>query len=73
MQAFASPNTDILLGGGILWEICWQRKNEDMHSQMVMLPPLGWSDPCLQEYLPADVIEALMRKYGLQNEKFLYD
>ena len=73
MQVFASPNTDILLGGGILWEINWQRKNEDMHSQMIMLPPLGWSDPCLQEILPADVIEALMRKYGLQNEKFLYD
>ena len=73
MQVFASPNTEIMLGGGILWEINWQRKNEDMHSQMVMLPPLGWSDPCLQEYLPADVIEALLRKYGLQNEKFLYD
>ena len=56
MQVFASPNTDILLGGGILWEICWQRKNEDMHSQMVLLPPLGWADPCLQELLPADVI-----------------
>ena len=40
---------------------------------MIMLPPLGWSDPCLQEYLPADVIQELMRKYGLQNEKFLYD
>ena len=44
-----------------------------MHSQMVLLPPLGWSDPILQEVLPADVIEALLRKYGLQNEKFLYD
>jgi len=73
MQVFASPNTEILLGGGILWEVCWQRKNEDMHSAMIMLPPLGWSDPLLQEFLPADVIEALMRKYGLQNEKFLYD
>ena len=29
--------------------------------------------PMLAEYLPADVIEALLRKYGLQNEKFLYD
>ena len=73
MQVFASPNTEILLGGGILWEINWQRKNENMHSQMVLLPSLGWSDPSLQEFLPADVIEALMRKYGLQNEKFLYD
>ena len=73
MQVFASPNTDILLGGGILWEVNWQRKNEDMHSQMIMLPPLGWSDPSLQEYLPADVIEALLKKYGLQNGKYLYD
>ena len=48
MQVFASPNTEIMLGGGILWEISWQRKNEDIHSQMVMLPPKGWSDPCLQ-------------------------
>ena len=73
MQVFASPNTDILLGGGILWEINWQRKNEDMHSTLVNLPSLGWSDPDLQEFLPADVIEALLRKYGLQNEKFTYD
>ena len=73
MQVFASPNTDILLGGGILWEINWQRKNEDMHSTLVNLPSLGWSEPDLQEFLPADVIEALLRKYGLQNEKYLYD
>lgn len=73
MEVFASPNTDILITGGILWEICWQRKNEDMHSQTIRLPPLGWSDPCLQEFIPADVIHALIRKYGLQNEKFLYD
>ena len=59
MQVFASPNTDILLGGGILWEISWQRKNEDMHSTLDNLPPLGWSDPDLLEFLPADVIEAL--------------
>jgi len=73
MQVFASPHTEFLLSGAILWEVCWQRKNEDMHSTLVNLPPLGWSDPDLQEFLPADVIEALLRKYGLQNEKFLYD
>ena len=73
MQVFASPRTEFLLSGAILWEVCWQRKNEDMHSQVVMLPSLGWSDPDLQKFLPADVIEALLRKYGLQNEKYLYD
>ena len=73
MQVFASPRTEFLLSGAILWEVCWQRKNEDMHSPLVNLPSLGWSDPDLQEFLPADVIEALLRKYGLQNEKFTYD
>ena len=38
MQVFASPNTDILLGGGILWEINWIIKelggiNVDMTSK----------------------------------------
>jgi len=68
MKVFASPNTEIMLGGAILWEISWQRKDEDMFSQLVQLPPLGWSDPILQEFLPEDVIEALITKYGL-NEK----
>jgi len=72
MQVFATPNTEIMLGGGILWEICWQRKNEDMHSQLVMLPAKGWSDPSLEDLLPADVIFHLLRKYGLQNQKFDY-
>tara|TARA_B100001989_G_C24334039_1_gene361518 strand:+ start:306 stop:509 length:204 start_codon:yes stop_codon:yes gene_type:complete len=67
MQVFASPNTEILLGGAILWEVNWQRKNEVMQSQMIMLPPKGWSDPMLEEFLPSDVIEALLKKYGLQN------
>ena len=68
MKVFASPNTEIMLGGAILWEISWQRKDEDMFSQLVQLPPSGWSDPILQEFLPEDVIEALITKYGL-NEK----
>jgi len=57
-----------MLGGAILWEISWQRKGEDMFSQLVQLPPSGWGDPILQEFLPEDVIEALITKYGL-NEK----
>ena len=73
MKVWASPNIEIKLGGGILWEVNWQRPNEDMHSQLVLLPPLGWSDPILSEVLPSDVIQALLKKYGLQNEKFLYD
>jgi hypothetical protein len=68
MKVFASPNTEIMLGGAILWEISWQRKDEDMFSQLVQLPPSGWGDPILQEFLPEDVIEALITKYGL-NEK----
>jgi hypothetical protein len=68
MKVFASPNTEIMLGGAILWEISWQRKDEDMFSQLVQLPPQGWSDPILQEILPKDVIEALIIKYEL-NEK----
>ena len=68
MKVFASPNTEIMHGGAILWEISWQRKGEDMFSQLVQLPPSGWGDPILQEFLPEDVIEALITKYGL-NEK----
>ena len=68
MKVFASPNTEIMLGGSILWEISWQRKGEDMFSQLVQLPPSGWSDPILQEFLPKDVIEALITKYGLHEK-----
>tara|TARA_R100001463_G_scaffold37527_2_gene80611 strand:+ start:153 stop:359 length:207 start_codon:yes stop_codon:yes gene_type:complete len=68
MKVFASPNTEIMLGGAILWEISWQRKGEDMFSQLVQLPPKGWLDPDLVDVLPKDVIEALIKKYNF-NEK----
>ena len=68
MKVFAKPNNEIMLGGAILWEITWQRKNEDMVGQVIQLPPRGWSDPLLKEHLPEDVIEALITKYEL-NEK----
>ena len=68
MKVFASPNTEIMLGGAILWEIYWQRKNEDMFSQLVQLPPRGWSDPLLKKILPKDVIEALIIKYELHEK-----
>ena len=68
MKVFASPNTEIMLGGSILWEISWQRKGEDMFSQLVQLPLGGWSDPLLKKILPEDVVEALINKYDL-NEK----
>ena len=68
MKVFASPNTEIMLGGFILWEISWQRKGEDMFSQLVQLPLGGWSDPLLKKILPEDVVEALITKYDL-NEK----
>ena len=68
MKVSAKPNNEIMLGGAILWEVTWQRKGEDMFSQMIMLPQYGWSDPLLKEHLPEDVIEALITKYEL-NEK----
>ena len=68
MKVFASPNTEIMLGGAILGEIYWQRKNEDMFSQLVQLPPGGWSDPLLKKILPKDVIEALIIKYELHEK-----
>jgi len=51
-----------------LWEVCWQRKGEDMFSLMVQLPPKGWLDPDLVDVLPKDVIKALIKKYNF-NEK----
>ena len=68
MKVFASPNTEIMLGGAILWEICWQRKAQDMFSQLVQLPPGGWSDPLLKKILPEDVVEALITKYELHEK-----
>jgi len=68
IKVFASPNTEILLSGGILWEVCWKRKGEDMFSLMVQLPPKGWLDPDLVDVLPKDNIEALIKKYNF-NEK----
>ena len=52
MKVFATPNTEIMLGGSILWEVTWQRKDEDMFGQVIQLPPKGWSDPLLKQYCP---------------------
>ena len=68
MKVFASSNTEIMLSGAILWEVSWQRKGEDMFSQMIMLPPSGWSDPLLKEVLPEDVIKASITKYDLNGK-----
>ena len=65
IKVFAKPNNEIMLGGAILWEVTWQRKNEDMFGQVIQLPPKGWSDPLLKEVLPEDVIKALITKYEL--------
>ena len=65
IKVFASPNTEIMNSGNILWEICWQREGEQMFSKMVTIPPNGWRDPILNEFLPKDVIKALIKKYGL--------
>ncbi len=68
MKVFAKPNNEIMLGGAILWEVTWQRKDEDMFSQLIQLPPGGWSDPLLKKILPKDVIEALITKYQLHEK-----
>ena len=65
IKVFASPNTEIMSSGNILWEICWQREGEQMYSKLVTRPPNGWQDPILNEFLPEDVIQALIKKYGL--------
>ena len=70
IKVFASPNTEIMnnwegWNGNILWEICWQREGEQMQSKLVTRPPNGWRDPILNEFLPEDVIQALIKKYGL--------
>ena len=70
IKVFASPNTEIMNSGNILWEICWQREGEQMYSKLVTRPPNGWRDPILNELqpLPEDVIEELIKKYNF-NEK----
>ena len=63
MKVFATPNTEVMLGGGIVWEVNWQRKNEDMLGTIFQLPKKGWNDPLLLEILPKDVLDALKEKY----------
>ena len=65
IKVFASPNTEIMNSRNILWEICWQREGEQMQSKLLTRPPNGWRDPILNEFLPEDVIQALIKKYGL--------
>ena len=59
MKVFATPNTEVMLGGGIVWEVNWQRKNEDMFGTIFQLTKKGWNDPLLLEILPKDVLDAL--------------
>ena len=68
IKVFASPNTEIMNSGNILWEICWQREGEQMNSKLITRPPNGWLDPNLIDVLPKDVIDALIKKYNF-NEK----
>ena len=65
IKVFASPNTEFMYSGYISWEICWQREGGQMFSKMVTIPPNGWRDPILKEFLPEDVIGALIKKYDL--------
>ena len=66
IKVFATPNNQIYATCNItLWEICWQREGEQMYSKLVTRPPNGWRDPILNEFLPEDVIQALIKKYGL--------
>jgi len=68
MKVSAKPNNEIMLGGAILWEVTWQRKDEDMFGQVIQLPPKGWSDPLLKQVLPEDVVEALITRYELHEK-----
>ena len=63
MRIKATPNTDIIHGGSLLWEIEWQRPDQDKFSQLISMPPQGWSDPGLKDVLPEDVADALVFKY----------
>ena len=63
MKVFATPNTEVMLGEGIVWEVNWQRKNEDMFGTIFQLPKKGWNGPLLLEILPKDVLDALKEKY----------
>ena len=70
IKVFASPNTEIGNNGTILWEITWQRKGEQMFSKMIKVPLNGWKDHILSKFLPEDVIQALIKKYGLDGKKW---
>ena len=66
IKVTATPNNEILMSESILWEITWQRDLEPPQGQVIMLSPKGWSDPLLKKILPSDVVEALIKKYDLQ-------
>ena len=61
----ATPNDDIMNSGSILWEVTWQKDLEPPQGKLIMMPPGGWADPILEDFLPREVIKALIEKYGL--------
>ena len=61
----ATPNDDIMNSGSILWEVTWQKDLEPPKGKLVTMPPGGWADPILEDFLPKEVIKALIEKYGL--------
>ena len=61
----ATPNDDIMKSGSILWEVTWQKDLETPKGKVIMMPPGGWADPILEDFLPKEVIEELIKKYGL--------
>ena len=70
IKVFASPYNQIFETCNItLWEICWQREGEQMNSKQVIIEPNGWQNPLLNEFLPEDVIQALIKKYALDGKK----
>ena len=40
-----------------------------MNSKQVIIEPNGWQNPILNEFLPEDVIQALIKKYALDGKK----
>ena len=65
LKVSARPNDELLKSQSLLWEITWQRELEPPQGKVIMLPPKGWTDPLLKKVLPNDVVQALIKKYDI--------
>ena len=67
IKVFASPRKQIPFSDLIIWQISYQRKKEQMFTKWVLLEGYDFKDPKLNQKLSKDVIQALIKKYGLGN------